>query len=52
MWMKTFVPDYLKDVPMTDKAINEVYGDINTEIRVYGGFEVTPAMRVSQMWVS
>ena len=52
MWMKTFVPDYLKDVPITDKAINEVYGDINTEITVYGGFEVTPAMRVSLMWVS
>ena len=52
MWMRTFVPDYLKDVPITDKAINEVYGDINTEITVYGGFEVTPAIRVSLMWVS
>ena len=52
MWMIIFVSDYLKDVLITDKAINEVYGDINTEITVYGGFEVTPAMRVSLMWVS
>ena len=52
MWMRTFVPDYLEDVLITDKAINEVYGDINTEITVYGGFEVTPAMRVSLMRVS
>ena len=31
MQMRTNVPDYLKDVLITDKAINEVYGDINTE---------------------
>ena len=41
MQMRTNVPDYLKDVLITDKAINEVYGDINTEITVYGGFGVT-----------
>ena len=46
MWMRIFVSDYLKDVLITDKAINEVYGDINTEITVYGGFEVT------LMWAS
>ena len=46
MQMRTNVSDYLKDVLITDKAINEVYGDINTEITVYGGFGVT------LVWVS